>query len=311
MSVALHTLVPDPAVPPDLAERVVRRFRRRRARLAAAATATVLLAGGAGIAVAVGSGGPDRTAGAAMLAADDLRAALRGGRFTQGVSFDDGALTVLPPGPGEPRVARDRAISLFRSTGMPAQTIRDVAVGYGVVSLAAGLRTGAASRVIHRPSWVIVYRTGPHSCPPSPVTGPRVKGGEGRRVFLLDSDSGDRAFEYQEAGVKCGTPHGPAVSVARQYVSLPWTEVRREKDRLTVRYQTDTCTERRLSGLFNGTLQILGARPIRVATCSPSEDTLTMSISYPASGIHHAPTGPTSGFQTRSQPAGFDFYDGS
>jgi hypothetical protein len=326
---ALRELVPDPVVPAGLAELVERRYTRRRALIVGGA-AGAMLATGAGATVAAGllrspapapsgPGNPDRpTEGS-------LRDAIQGGRFTTAVAFDRGVLTIAPPPPRAPVVEQPRAISVFRSTGLPNQFVTDVFVGYGTVTMRAALRPNGGMRLDGVPAWVVVYRRGPQSCPPAPLISPPTARLPSRlpapwHVFLLNPQSGVEAVIYHQDRSVCGQPlTGPSAEVARQYASLPWVQLRRAAKHLTLRYQPGGgCTRsgvtvvRSLSTPQRQEVALLAARRLSTEPCPGQPDaTTTLTLPYPDAPVAHAPTGPVTSLYTSSQPERFDFYDGA
>jgi hypothetical protein len=319
MSRALRIVADEPGlgVPtPGLAERVVRAHRRRRALLvtgsaavvaAVVAVTAVVAGGGFGTGRQGVAGGPTSTGVSA-----ELKAAVRDARFVAPVSFDGGALTIVPADSG-PHVTEPDALNLFRTTGGGGSTlIRDVVIGYGTATLRSGLGDDAYGLVKHTPVWVVVFSGGPHMCPM--LTGPGSRVPEGRHVFLLDRN-GTWAVDYRERGSFCGGPAtGPTAAVARQFSSLAWTAGSRTGTRLTVRYQSWGCAPLESTQSEGGSagqqVQLTASGPFMVMSCpAPIPQTTQVQLSSATAPVSHAPVGPIRSYTTDGS-GGLQVYDG-
>lgn len=318
---ALQALVTDPIAPSGLADRVERKYRRRRG-LGAAGVVVAVLVAIAGIALAPNllfRSDPRGTSGKVSGGrTSDPAAAISDARFIRTLVLDSGALLVEPPPRGKPATSEQQAIATFRSSSHPSVEIRDVVIGYGVVTV--GVKPANVPVVfVHRPAWLVFYQGGQHSCPASDS---RAGSGlpEGRPVFVL-ADTGLDALSYVGRGSFCGQPAtGPTVRLAYRYESVPWQEVRRTPTGVTVRYSEPPCGH--LEGGYveggggpgfpDARLTLFAAVPMASPPC-PQASAQEWHAPAPRSGgpLRHASTGPVAGYVTQLSPtARFDYSRG-
>jgi hypothetical protein len=176
---------------------------------------------------------------------------LTGGAATGGFSLDGGAFSIKPPPAGDaPRVSRTRAeceaLAAVASDGEPfiyADGLSEMAVGYGLVTVAAGLPvsswdghypgmtrpTPAPAGYQGRLAWVTVFRiTDRANCPGVTQTTPPSPGGASNgfyyEVFIIDAATGGDALTYEEAAP--GQCNGPALSAPSVSIPVELTSVR-------------------------------------------------------------------------------------
>ena len=178
---------------------------------------------------------------------------LSGGAVTGGgFSLDGGRFSIKPPPAGAvPRVSRTlaecEALAANASDGesfIGADGVSEMAVGYGLVTVAAGLPvtswrggypgltlpTPAPAAYQSRPAWVAVFRiTDRANCPgvtqtdaPSPDAR---YNGYYYEVFIIDAATGGDAVTYEEAVPdQCDGPgvSAPSVTIPVELTSVPW-----------------------------------------------------------------------------------------
>ena len=198
------------------------------------------------------AGGPGR-AGAGQGLTGPAVTDLTGGAAAGGFSLDGGQFSITPPSVGEsPPVSRTlaecEALAAYASDGeafIDADGVSQMAVGYGLVTVAAGLPvtswqgsypgltlpTPAPAAYQRRLAWVAVFRvTDRANCPGITQTTPPSPDGayDGYyyEVFIVDAATGGDAVTYDEAvPAQCNGSRlsAPSVSVPVELTSVRWT----------------------------------------------------------------------------------------
>lgn len=303
-----RTLVHDPVVPADLAERVERRYRRRRT----TATAAAVAAAAAGVFAVVlvpgallhsDSRHPPTSPAAGVTS--DPEAAINDARFTRTLVLDDGALRVEPAPPGRPMTSEQEAVTTFRSSG--SGRVRNVLLGYGLVTVLHGKPVAPLGPAFdHRPGWVVFY-DGSYLCP-APLHVIR------RQIFVL-ADSALEAADYIERKLYSGCerpntgPVGPYIRVADRTVSIPFREVRRTAKIVTVRYEIPACWKFAGARTFP-IVQVRATRPMALVRCPLGPTFEELEVQTPPNGepLVHGPLGPIPGLLVRIGDPGYFEY---
>jgi hypothetical protein len=238
-------------------------MRQLRTLAAAAVAAAIALLGGCGSAPArtaptvsavkscdlpEGLAGPAPGQGLTGPAVTDLT----GGAAAGGFSLDGGSFSIRPPSAGQaPRVSRTmaecEALAAFASDGeafIDADGVSQMAVGYGLVTVAAGLPvtswqgsypgltlpTPAPAAYQGRLAWVAVFRvTDRANCPGVTQTTPPSPDGAYNgyyyEVFIIDAATSGDAITYDEAvPAHCNgsSLSAPSVSIPVELTSVRW-----------------------------------------------------------------------------------------
>jgi hypothetical protein len=238
--------------------------------------------------------------------------------FGSAVVLDAGELRILPPPPGCPPPL-PRTVRSGCSAPRTAQThslISQLTVAYGTVSLAPDLRSGAGSGLANWPAWIVIYSSPSNFECGAPVDSTAAD--RRRHIFALDAVVGKRAIAYQVGTPACQPPAGQSkVSIAQQYISVPWVEAGRNGRELTLRYQADGC-RMTVSTQAKNTAQgweisVIEGRPIQAADCPHAQAGAARAL-LPSAGLVaiHAPVGPVTTLYTNlHSPRKFDYFDGS
>lgn len=175
--------------------------------------------------------------------------ALTGKAARHGFSLDGGALIVTPPRRGDiPELTEHQAICGAMAGGLGALAPGGVAAGYGRVSIASRFfpatsgilppgdpKVRTVESFTDRLAWLVVVHRTPLAfyCPaetqPIRLT-PRPTDHD-YEVFIIDARSGSDALVYVEGapgGCVSGARVPPALSVAEESVSVPWTLTSRD-----------------------------------------------------------------------------------
>lgn len=239
-------------------------------------------------------------------------------RFTR--VFDlDGALRVSPP-TGSPRVPESRAIATFRAVSDRGSLsfLRDVVIGFGLVTLRADLTPNGQPVLARQPSWVVTYEAVGTS-----LTCSRP---EGRPVFILDARTGSHGIDYVSgtAGVDNGRgcsfpPRGPQARTAAVVWSVPWILAGTASDgrSVTVRYLLPPCGTP--AGVLDGPtavpvepIVITAAVPLNDVKCSPPvPQTLQLPVRL-GQPVLHGTVGlcKSSGSDPCTAAVRFEYFDG-
>jgi len=182
----------------------------------------------------------------AVHGADDVRAALAGGRVTRTLVFDGGQLELQAPGATRPDPDEARAIALVRSnTSVGSASLVGLAlVGLARASLTSGVTfppavTASPPHVANRLVWMILTTGGPHSC--TPMTGPATPQPEPLHLDLVAADGSGLGITYTTAGSFCGRLQPAAAAPLIYHLSLPWRIVSSDARTITVAADLPPC----------------------------------------------------------------------
>ena len=184
----------------------------------------------------------------AVATSSAAKAAVKDGRLTRTLLIDGGKLR-LDPTSATPRLSEDRAVRLWATGVSPGGVsvadqavvvLAKVTLNVPVSADGLALRPASMPTFAGRDAWVMLWQTGPHSCPMIRSPGPG--GLEPQPIEIIAADGSDEGVSYETRGSFCAEPiRGPSASPATYQESLPWTMASSTPTSLTLSFTVPAC----------------------------------------------------------------------